>query len=131
MNLHHNSKAKKLVFNIFVNLYIKKKTEISTLHKYSSLFGYNATSFAHLHLAIIYHSSPHLFTSQALSGWMRADTHFQVSPEMFDWVQIQAVDGPLKDIHRAVYKPLLLVLRVIVLLEGEPFAQSEVLNALD
>jgi len=32
-----------------------------------------------------------------------ADAHFQVSPEIFDWVQVQAVAGPLKDIHRVVY----------------------------
>ncbi len=45
-----------------------------------------------------------LLTSQVLSGWMGADAHFQVSPEIFDWVQAQTVVGPLKDIHRAVYK---------------------------
>ncbi len=39
---------------------------------------------------------------------MGADAHFQASPEIFDWVQSQAVAGPLKDIHRVVYKPLLL-----------------------
>ncbi len=38
---------------------------------------------------------------------MRADAHFQVYPEIFDWVQVQAVAGPLKDIHRVVCKPLL------------------------
>ncbi len=38
----------------------------------------------------------------------RADSHSQVSPEIFDWVQSQAVAGPLKGIHRVVYKPLLL-----------------------
>ena len=42
---------------------------------------------------------------------------------------------PLKDIQRLVLKPLLhcpgCVLRVIVLLEGEPSPQSEVLSALD
>uniref|UniRef100_A0A8C7P5B5 RNA helicase n=1 Tax=Oncorhynchus mykiss TaxID=8022 RepID=A0A8C7P5B5_ONCMY len=47
---------------------------------------------------------------------------------------IRAVAGPLKDIQRLVPKPLLhclgCVLRVIVLLEGEPSAQSEVLSAL-
>ena len=52
-----------------------------------------------------------------------------------DWVQLRALTGPLKDIHRVVPKPLLRclgpVLRVIVLLEGEPLAQSEVLSALD
>ncbi len=74
----------------------------------SNLLGYNATSFAHHHLAVICHSSPHLFTSQALSGWMGADEHFQVSLEISDWVQAQALAGPLKDIHRVVHKPLLL-----------------------
>ncbi len=64
-------------------------------------------SFAHRHLAIICYSSPHLFTSQALSGWM-GQTHFQVSPEIFDWVQAQALAGPLKDINSVVSKPLLL-----------------------
>ena len=63
------------------------------------------------------------------------DRYFQVSPEMFDWVQVRALAGPLKDIHRVVPKPLLrclgCVLRLIVLLEGEPSAQSEVLSALD
>ncbi len=31
-----------------------------------------------------------LLISQALSGWMGADAHFQVSPEIFDWVKAQA-----------------------------------------
>ncbi len=39
---------------------------------------------------------------------MGTDAHFQVSPEIFDCVQAQAVAGLLKDIHRVVYKPLLL-----------------------
>ena len=60
--------------------------------------------------------------------------HIHVSPEMFDWVQVRALSGPLKDIHRVVPKPLLLCLcclfRVIVLLEGEPQAVSEALGAL-
>ena len=54
---------------------------------------------------------------------------------MFDRVQVQALAGPLKDIQRLVPKPLLhclgCVLRVIVLLEGEPSPQSEVLSALE
>ncbi len=50
-------------------------------------------------------SSLHLSSSVRLDG---VDAHFQVSPEMFDWVQSQAVAGSLKDIHRVVYKPLLL-----------------------
>ncbi len=55
--------------------------------------GYDTTSFAHHNLAIIYHSSSHLFMSQALSGWMGADARFQVSPEIFDSIQAQAVAG--------------------------------------
>ena len=60
------------------------------------------------------------------------DIHFQVSPEMFDWVHVMSLAGPLKDIHIVVPKPLLrclgCVLRVIVRLEGEPSAQSEALS---
>ena len=51
---------------------------------------------------------------------------------MFDRVQVRALDGPL--IQKIVLKPLLrclgCVLRVVVLLEGEPSPLSEVLNAL-
>ena len=53
---------------------------------------------------------------------------------MFDWVQVRALAGQLKDIERLVPKPLLRclggVLMVVVLLEGEPFPQSEGLSAL-
>jgi hypothetical protein len=52
---------------------------------------------------------------------------------MLDWVQVRALAGPLKDIQRLVLKLLLrclgCVLRVIVLLEGEPSPQSKVLRA--
>ena len=62
-------------------------------------------------------------------------SYFQVSPEMFHRVQIWALAGPLKDIQRLVPKPLLrclgCVLRAVVLLEGEPSPQSEVLSALE
>ncbi len=58
------------------------------MHLYSlKSFWYDATSFAHLCLSIICHSSPDLFPFQALSGWMGAGRHFQVSPEIFHWVQ--------------------------------------------
>ncbi len=43
---------------------------------------------------------------------MGVDAHFQVSPEIFDWVQAQAVAVPLNDIHRVAYKPLLLCVQV-------------------
>ena len=58
-------------------------------------------------------------------------SYIQVSPEIFDQVQGWALAGPLEDIQRLVPKPLLrclgYVLRVIVLLEGEPSPQAEVL----
>ena len=54
---------------------------------------------------------------------------------MFDEVQVRALAGLLKDIQRLVAKPLLrclgCVLRVVLLLEGEPSPQSEVLSTLE
>ena len=54
---------------------------------------------------------------------------------MFDLVHVQALAKPLKDIQRHVLKQLLCCLgcklRVIVLLEGEPSPQPEVLSALE
>jgi hypothetical protein len=55
---------------------------------------------------------------------------------MLDQFQVRDLAGPLNDIRRLVPKPLLLrcldcVLRVVVLLEGEPSPQSEVLCALE
>ena len=54
---------------------------------------------------------------------------------MLDRVQVRALAGPLKDNQRLVPKPLLhclgCVLRVVVLLEGEPSPQSEVLSAVE
>ena len=51
---------------------------------------------------------------------------------MLDRVQVWALAGPLKDIQRLVPKPLLrclgCVLRIVVLLEGKPSPQSEVLS---
>ena len=76
--------------------------------------GYDTTSLAHLYLGCLSHSS-----LQILSKYI----YFQFSPE-FDQVQLRALAGPLKDIQRLVPKPLQrclgCVLRVVVLLEGEP-----------
>ena len=92
----------------------KKKGEISHLPKYSdfveaplsaitasSLLGYDATSLAHL----IFSADP-LKLCQV--GWgVSLHSYFQVSPEMFDRVQVRALAGPLKDIQRLVPKLLL------------------------
>ena len=81
----------------------------------------------------IFRVSPILLcrSSQALSGWMGS-----VAAQLFSGlsrdVQVRALAGPLKDIQRLVPKPLLgclgCVLRVVVLMEGEPLPQSEVLT---
>ncbi len=73
----------------FVNLLQIKKVHCISIHTLnsvlgwstftvSSLFEYDATSFAHLHLAIIGYSSPHLFSSQAvrLDGGRRTFSGF-------------------------------------------------------
>ena len=63
------------------------------------------------------------------AGW-GASLHrnVQVYPEMFDQLEVLALAGPLKNIQRLVPKPLLhclgCVLRVVVLLEGEPLCLS-------
>uniref|UniRef100_A0A4W5JLU2 Uncharacterized protein n=1 Tax=Hucho hucho TaxID=62062 RepID=A0A4W5JLU2_9TELE len=42
-------------------------------------------------------------------GWgVSLHSYFQVSPEMFDRVQVRALAGPLKDIQRLFPKPLLI-----------------------
>ena len=58
---------------------------------------------------------------------MLLHSYSQVSPEMFNRVQVWALAGPLKDIQRL----LGCLLRVVVLLGGEPWPQSEVLSALE
>ena len=54
---------------------------------------------------------------------------------MFNWIQVWALAGPLKDMHRLSLKPLLCslgcVLWVVVMLEGKPSPQSEVQSALE
>ena len=57
-------------------------------------------------------------------GWgVSLHSYFQVSPEMFDRVQVRALDGALKDIQRLVRKPLLhclgCLLSVVGLFEGK------------
>ena len=99
----------------------------------SSPLGYDATSLAHLYLGSFSHSSLQILSSSVrLDGERR---YFQASPEMFNRVQVRALAGKLKGIQRLVPKPLLCclgcMLRVVVLLEGEPSPQAEVLSALE
>ena len=93
----------------------------------SSILIYDYTSLAHLYLGSFSN-----YSLQILSSSVMLDGEH---PEMFDRVQVRALAGPLKAIQRLVLKPLLCcldcVLRVIVLLEGEPLPQSEILSALE
>ena len=77
----------------------------------------------------------HIWQSLQVGWGASLHSYFQVSPEMFDRVQVRALAGPFKDIQRLVPKQLLhcggFVLRVVVLLEGEPSPQSEVLSPLE
>lgn len=55
-------------------------------------FGYEATSFAHLHLAIFCHFFPHLLHLKLCQvGW--GGETFQFLLEMFDWVQGRTIRG--------------------------------------
>ena len=97
--------------------------------------GMTLTGLAHLYLEFLpFFSADPLKLCQV--GWGASLYNYcQVSPEMFDQVQGMALAGPLKVIQRLVPKPLLCclgcVLRVVVLMEGEPSPQSEVLSALE
>ncbi len=112
-------------FNCFkFSIFFYVSLQFTSTFTDSSLFLFDATSFAHQHLAFICHSSPHLFTSQALLGWMGAEAYFQVSPEIFDWVRAGSGWATPGHSQHCVYKPLLLCFfRSFVLLEGKPSAR--------
>ena len=74
-----------------------------------SSLGYDATSFTHLDLLIFYHSYLEILSSSLRSNGDHC-CHFQVSPEMFDRVQVRALAWLLNIIDRGVPKPLLFCL---------------------
>ncbi len=82
-------------------------------------------------MAIICHSSPHLFTSQSLSGWMGQMHIFRFLQKYLIWFKLRLLLGHSRTFTELSIIDSCCVHRVIVLLEGEPSAQSEVLNALD
>ena len=92
----------------------------------SSLLGYDATGLA-CNSPVFGELFPFLSVDPlklCQVGWgALPHSYFQVF-QMFDRVQVRALAGPLKDILRLVPKPRLrclgCVLRVVVLLEGEP-----------
>ncbi len=97
----------------------------------SNIFGYDATSFDHHHLAIICHSSPCLFTSQTLSGWMGQMHIFRFLQKYLIGFNPRLWLGHSRTFTELSISHSCCVFRFIVLLEGEPSAQFEVLNSLD
>ena len=99
-----------------------------------SLLGHDVTSY-NLYLGSFSHSSLQILKLCQVGWGASLHSYFQVSPEMFNRVQVRALAGPLKDIQRLVLNPLLrcldCVLKVVVLLEGEPSPKSEVLSAVE
>ncbi len=89
------------------------------------------TSFAHQHLAIICHSSPHLFTSQALSAWMGQTHIFRFLQKYWIGFKLRLWLGHSRTFTELSISHFCCVIRVTVLLEGEPSAQSKDLKALD
>ncbi len=100
-----------------------------------SLFGKDATSFSHLDLGILCHSSLHILSSSVRLDGKRWWTAIFRSLQRCSIGFKSGLAGPFKNSHGVVVKLLLryfsCVLRVIVLLEGKPSAQSEVLSTLE
>ena len=94
-----------------------------------SLIGYDATSLAHMYLGSFSH-----YCLQILSSSVRLDGECRCTA-IFRSLHFHALARLHKDIQRLVPKPLLhclgCVIRVVVLLEGEPSPQSEVVSALE
>ena len=111
----HNDKAKTVLF--FIQYFVEAPSAAITA---LSLLRYDAAPVFGEFLPFI--SADPVKLCQV--GWgALLHSYFQVSPEMFDWVQVQALAGPLKALHY-----LGCVLKVVVLLEGVPSPQSEVLS---
>ena len=115
----------KLLFEIGAN-YKKKKTEISHLHKYSDpLLN---TLLKHIWQQLQHRVFPFFYGDHALSGWMGS-----VVAQLFSGLSRDVRSGSSPG-HSRTFRALCClgcVLRVIVLLEGEPSSQSEVLSALE
>ncbi len=100
-----------------------------------SLFGKDATSFSHLDLGILCHSSLQILSSSVRLDGKRWWTAILRSLQRCSIGLSQGSGWAIQEQSRSVVKPLLryfsCVLRVIVLLEGKPSAQSEVLSTLE
>ena len=70
-----------------------------------------------------------LFKLSQIAWGALMDSNLQVMTQIFDWISVGALTGPLKNIHLFVPSPLLCsiscVLRVVVMLKGELPSQFE------
>uniref|UniRef100_A0A8C7HMB3 Interleukin-10 receptor subunit beta n=1 Tax=Oncorhynchus kisutch TaxID=8019 RepID=A0A8C7HMB3_ONCKI len=112
------SSLKEAYSKVEYNIRYWKKTDKKDVRE-----TYDSQTHTHIHTHI-------LFTLSVQNTFLLSHPLF-----LSRYVQVQALAGPLKDIKRLVQKPLLrcfvCVLSVIVLLEGVPSPQSEVLSALE
>ncbi len=100
-----------------------------------SLFGKDATSFSHLDLGILCHSSLQILSSSVrLDGKRGGQTFLGLSRDAqlglsqgSGW----AIQEQSRSCCEATPSYFSCVLRLIVLLEGKPSAQSEVLSTLE
>ena len=95
------------VFRPFTQYCVKASLTAIRAITASSLLGCDATSLARLYFGefLPFFSACPLKLCQV--GWGESlHSYFQVSPGMFDQVQVRALAGPLKDIQRLVPKTL-------------------------
>ena len=121
-------KKEKLKYHMVISIQtlcsVLSRSTLLSLYSHESSWEWCNKCFSHLDLGILCHSSLQILSSSVrLDGerWWTA---------IFRSLQRCSIGG-----HRVVPKPVLCyfscVLRVIVLLEGEPSAQSEVLSTLE
>ncbi len=80
---------------------------------------------------MICYSSPHLFTSQALSGWMGQMHIFRFLQKYLIGFKLRLWLGHSRTFTELSISHSCCVLGVIVLLEAKPSSQFELLNTLD
>lgn len=110
--IQHNEKVNTNLKTIFANLMKWKNFTLTLIVQsmYSLLcrstfgssyitesFGFDATSFAHLELGVCCHCS------FQISGALSTGDHFNVSPEMLNWVQIRGFAQTLMNIQSCPY----------------------------
>jgi hypothetical protein len=98
----------KFITNEKLKLYISIQTlYLALCWSTCRLLGFDAINLAHLYGEFLpFFSADPLKLCQVVWG-VSLHSYFQVSPEMFDQVQFQALTWPHKDIQRLVPKPLL------------------------